>query len=370
MKIAVLGAGAMGLSTVALLAARGHAPRLWSPSGRSTEGFGARVAITASGALVGTWEVDVAHDIASALDGVDAVVLAVDAGGHAAVMAAAVPYLRAGVPFIIGAAHSMSGVYLSGLVAARGISLPIVSWNTTVGTAHKTGPRTVDIRTLRPRIEAAVMPSGQAEAVLAQCADLFGAQFEQRGDALVIALLSNANPVFHVPVCLLNISRIERQEDWAPYGQTSPAVGRLMEALDAERIALAAAFGHEIHSVNAHFHRSFRIPLGTMADMNATLHAAGRGPRGPKSVTHRYLAQDLSYGLVFASTLGECAGVAMPVHDATVTLASAALAHDYRADNDLMRRLDLTGLSKAEILRRASQGLFETGADQSTKRMS
>lgn len=362
MKIAILGSGAIGLASAAILAARGHAPVVWSPSGAGTAGWPADPEVTASGALAGRWRIDAATDIAAALDGAGAVLLAVDAGGHVPVMQAAAPHLTPGVPFIIGAAHSLGAVYLSQLLAARGAVLPIVSWNTTLATAHKTGPLAVDIRTVRPRIEAAVMPSRSADEALALCRALAGATIEPRPDALAIAFLSNANPVFHVPVCLLNLARIEHGETWAPYAETTPAIGRLMEALDAERIAVAAAYGATIHSVNEHFHRSFRIPLGPMAEMNATLHASGRGPKGPRSIDHRYLAQDISYGLVFAAEAGRRAGLAMPVHDAAITLATAATGRDYRALNTLLPRLDLDALTPDALLLRAREGCFDPSA--------
>ncbi|GGF68314.1 opine dehydrogenase [Azorhizobium oxalatiphilum] len=360
LKVAVLGAGSMGLATSALLASRGHAPIMWSPSGGSTHGLAPRTVIRASGALAGEWEIGIAASLAEALGEADAVVLAVDGGGHRPVMEAAAPLLRPGVPFIIGAAHSMGAVALSALLAARDISLPIISWNTTVATAHKTDATSVDIRTVRPRIEAAVMPARDRAAALDLCHELTGALIEPRGDALAIALLSNSNPVFHVPVCLLNISRIEHRESWAPYGQTTEAVGRLMEALDAERIAVAQAYGSTIHSLNEHFHRSFRTPLGPMAQMNATLFASGRGPKGPRSVDHRYISQDLSYGLVFAAEVARLAGVATPVHDATITLAGASIGRDYKAENTLLEALKLEGLSVPAILQRATNGFFET----------
>lgn len=356
MKIAILGAGAMGLTNAAFLASRGHVPVIWSPSGSKTAELGAEADVAASGALAGVFRIRVAKTIEDALHDAELVVLAVDAGGHAPVMEMAAPHLKPGVPFIIGAAHSMSGLYLSRLLSNRGIDLPIVSCGTTIGTAHRHGPAEVDIRTIRPMIDAAVMPSSQADGALKVCREAFGDRFEQKQDALAIALLSNCNPVFHVPVCLLNVSRIERREDWAPYQQTSESVGRLMEALDRERVAIGAAFGHAIRSVNEHFHRSFKIPLGSMAQMNATLHAAGRGPKGPKSIAHRYLAQDLSYGLVFAAAIARLVNVATSVHDATIDMASVTLGNDFRAANTLIPRLQLDGLSKESILKHATDG--------------
>lgn len=358
MKVAILGTGAIGLATATLLAAHGHTPCLWSPTGTGTASLGAVAQVAATGAHAGIFEVTTARRIEDALADAAAVLIAVDAGGHAAVMDAAAPLLQPNQTVIVGAAHAMGAVHLSGLLAARGVCLPIVSWNTAAATAHKTGPAAVDIRTVRPRIEAAVMPASLAERGLALCRALLPAHFEARPDALAIALLSNSNPVFHVPVCLFNITRIAQGEAWAPYAQTTPEVGALMEALDAERLSIAAAYGHAIHSVNAHFHRSFRIPEGPMSVMCATLAASGRGPKGPTRLDHRYFTQDIPYGLAFAETLAQRAGVAAPVHRAMIDLADMALGRDHRAANTLSARMGLPTLDPDHILILARDGHF------------
>lgn len=367
MKVAILGTGAIGLATATLVAANDHLPCLWSPSGAGTQALGPVAALTATGAHFGNALVSVATRIEVALAGADAVLIAVDAGGHAAVMEAAAPFLQPGQTVIVGAAHSMSAVHLSALLAARGVRLPIVSWNTAAATAHKTGPASVDIRTVRPRIEAAVMPADLAEQGFATCRALLPASFEPRPDALAIALLSNSNPVFHVPVCLFNITRIAQGETWAPYAQTTPQVGALMEALDAERLAIAAAYGHVIHSVNTHFHRSFRIPEASMGEMCATLAASGRGPKGPTRLDHRYFTQDIPYGLAFAEMLAWRAGVAAPVHQAMIALADVALRRDHRAANTLMAPLGLYSLDPAQILLLARDGHFGAQDGRATK---
>lgn len=353
MKVAILGAGAMGLTTAAILADRGHQPVLWSPSGASTQGV---TQVQASGALNGCWPVDVAASPADALEGAGAVFLVVDAAGHRPVMDRVAPLLKPGVPFVVSAAHSLSGLYLARILGDRAREIPILSFNTSPGTAHRHGPGVVDIRTVRARIEVSVMPAVLADQALEICRTLLPARFETRAEALSIALLSNCNPVFHVPVCLLNLNRIEAGEAWAPYGATSPAVGRLMEALDRERLAVAAAFGITIHSVNEHFHRSFRVPLGSMAQMNAVLFASGRGPKGPVSVEHRYLTQDIPFGIVFAAAVARVAGCPTPVHDGVIATANAALGRDFAAENTLLSALGLDSMTPEQLLELAAGG--------------
>jgi len=46
-------------------------------------------------------------------------------------------------------------------------------------------------------------------------------------------------------MAVANFTRIERGEAWPQYHFLTPAVARLVEALDAERRAIAAAFGAE-----------------------------------------------------------------------------------------------------------------------------
>ena len=59
--------------------------------------------------------------------------------------------------------------------------------------------------------------------------------------------LQNGNPVIHPAVTLLNAALIERTGgDFMFYRRVTKAVGRLMKAVDGERLSLASALGVEI----------------------------------------------------------------------------------------------------------------------------
>jgi opine dehydrogenase len=354
MKIAILGAGAIAFTTAALLKERGHEPIIWSPSGKRTVKLAAGESMVASGALSCSHKVGTADSAKQAVLGADAVYLAVDAPGHKPVLDTVAPHLVAGQPVIISAAYAMSGLHLSQAMKSRGIKLPIISWAATIGTAHQESLTDVNVRLIRPMIDMSVL--GEKETRPGEgfelCRSLFGDRFKQCDSALEISLLANSNPVYHVPVTLLNLSRVERGEAWVTYEQTTPAVSRLVEALDAERVAIAAAFGFSIATVNQHFHRSFSVELGSMDAMMARLFQRGLKPKGAKSVKHRHLSQDLPWGLVFNSQVGKAAGVATPVHDTVIALASAALGRDQRAGQDS----GFEKRSKEELLRTSIEG--------------
>ena len=65
----------------------------------------------------------------------------------------------------------------------------------------------------------------------------------------------------------------------------------------------------------------------------------------PGSVGTRWLTEDVPYGLVTWADLGRRTGVATPVIDAVITLASAVLGVDYRAGGRTAEDLGLTGFA-------------------------
>ena len=54
----------------------------------------------------------------------------------------------------------------------------------------------------------------------------------------------NANAMLHVANCVVNAGRIESGDSYKFYAEgVTPAVARLYEAINAERVAVAAALG-------------------------------------------------------------------------------------------------------------------------------
>lgn len=356
MKVAILGAGAIGFTTAIILGEMGHDPILWSPSGKRTALLARGNPLQASGVLSCSRAVGVADSLAEAIAASDAVLVAVDAAGHKPVLEAAAKYLRDGQPVIISAAYAMSALHLSRALKAAGVRLPIVSWSATIGTAQQDSLTDVTIRMVRPTIDAAAFGERQPGEGLEICRALFGDRFRPRGSALEIALLANSNPVFHVPVTLMNLTRVEQKETWFTYERTTEGVSRLIDALDAERLGIAAACGFSVQTVNEHFHHSFGEPLGSMATMMSSLFQAGIRPKGATSVEHRHITQDIPFGLVFASEVGRLVDVATPLHDAVIALASTALGRDFRTPSPLKDLLNCEHLTKADIIRIAQDG--------------
>jgi opine dehydrogenase len=144
--------------------------------------------------------------------------------------------------------------------------------------------------------------------------------------------LQNANPVIHPAVSLANAARIEGEGDFLFYEEgVTDSVGRMIEAVDQERIAIGARLGIKIYS-----DPEIGIRQGYMLENNygsAYRQAPGfLGITAQPQLDHRYINEDVGYGLVFMSRLGSQVGVETPTIDGIIQVTSILMNRDYAAE--------------------------------------
>jgi len=341
MQVAILGAGGVACAMAALLVSNGHQPVLWSPSGKGTHDLrGAD--LVASGALDLRCRPRIADDIAGAVSGAGAVVLALPANGHRAVIDGLVPHVQNGQTIIVSAQLSLGALYLFRALQAQGTAATVIAWGTTVVMGRRSGPTQVQIGGIRDRVETAILPPDHAEAGLTLCRTLFGDRFLLT-PALIAIALGNLNPPVHMANALCNLTRIEKAEPWANYDGITPAVARLIEGLDAERLGLAADYGVQVRTVQTHFRQSFGLPDGlSLAQMAALVHQRRNGPPGPTDLSTRFVTEDLPFGIAQIIALAASRRMDVPLHQAGLRLFDALYGRDFAAENNLLPRLDLS----------------------------
>ena len=79
--------------------------------------------------------------------------------------------------------------------------------------------------------------------------------------------------------------------------------------------------------------------------------------KSPPSLDHRYVHEDVGYGLVPMAALGRLAGVPTPTIDALVHLAGLAVGIDYARDGLTLEKLGLAGKTPAELIRFVTEGV-------------
>jgi opine dehydrogenase len=177
----------------------------------------------------------------------------------------------------------------------------------------------------------AALPGRETAAILEMIADVYPSM--EPAKSVLQTSLQNANPIIHPAVTLANASRIEGTGgNFLFYEEgVSDSTGRLIEALDKERIAIGEKLGIEILPDPV-----MGMRQGYMLDDNygaAYRQAPGfKGIGAQPQLDHRYLNEDVGYGLVFMTQLGRQVGVETPGMDAMIRLTSILMAHDYAGE--------------------------------------
>ena len=165
----------------------------------------------------------------------------------------------------------------------------------------------------------------------------------EAADSVFQTTLQNGNPVIHPAVTLLNAGLIERTGGGFLFYEegVTEAVGRAIEAVDRERLAIADVLGVRVLS-----EPELGVAQGYMREANySTGYSTAPGFLGigaQSQLDNRYLTEDVGYSLVFLADLARRVGVETPTMDALITLASVVLARDFRAEG--VRTLATLGL--------------------------
>lgn len=348
LRVGIAGAGAIAFGNAALLLQNKHEAMLWSPSTLRTSDLSKGQPLIASGAITGEFRPKVAADAKSLADFANVLLVALPAYGHKSIMDELAPFICEGQTVIISSHASLGALYLSQLLAEREISVPIVSWGTTITTGRQPDYTHVQVNTVRSRIDICTIPESLTDSGLSTCQALFGDRFTVREGLLAISL-SNLNPQNHMGIALANMTRMERGETWGQGLNVTPNVGRLLEALDNERLAIAERLGLNVRTIFEHFHLSFHVPVASISAMNQEMHGLGNGGTGPATADSRYVTEDVPYGLVFTTKLGQLVGRPATLHKAGVDIFSAMYGRNFLAENMLLDAIDLTSMSLAQL---------------------
>ena len=123
------------------------------------------------------------------------------------------------------------------------------------------------------------------------------------------AALMNAGPIIHPPLILMNAGPLEHFERWDIHNEgTQPAIRRVTDALDGERIAVREALGYKPYHFPLRDH--YTTDKWMYGDAHDRLTESGDWREHIELRTHRYMREDVEYGLAFLVSVADWAGVA------------------------------------------------------------
>lgn len=350
--VAVLGAGAGGAAAAVDLSLRGFQVRLWNRGASALDALAGGIehdGLLGEGVVWPEW---LGTDVAEALDGADLAMVCLPAPGHEGA-AEALARARVDVPLVLNPGHTGGALHFRAVFAGAGASLrPLAELSTLTYVARKHRPERVSVSGTSSNVRVACLPGG--EAALDAALELYPSL--RRETDVLATDLANVNLVLHPPGSITGAAWVEATGgDFRFYvdGMTEGVV-RVIDALDCERRAVAAAFGHTLPPLADEM-----AAIGT-ADPEAARRRDLRGAiaggaanaelKAPDGLGHRYYREDLGYGLVPFLALAEAAGVACPTAEALLQLGSTLIGEPVRAAGLHAGRLGIEGLDADGVL--------------------
>ncbi|MEM7190148.1 MAG: NAD/NADP octopine/nopaline dehydrogenase family protein [Pseudomonadota bacterium] len=356
MEIAVLGGGNGSLAAAADLTELGQNVRLWRRSAADVAAMPPALLLKDRFGERAFEPAMITADLPVAVGGAQLIVCPTPATAQPEIAVRLAPLLVEGQ--VVFMPPGSFGSYIMALAMKQAGNSANVSFGE-AGTlpylTRKHGSDTIAITTRATRLPTGIFPRRNHAHALKIIRQAYPA-VEDAGDALSGALM-NAGPIIHPPLILMNAGPIEHFDHWDIHNEgTQPAIRRVTDDLDAERVAVREALGYGApHFPLADHYHTDQWMYGNLAHERLT--DSGDWREALDLTGHRYMTEDVAIGLALLVSVADWAGVPCPVATGLLALGSAVSGTDFRAEGRTLETLDLSGLSGAEMAEMLENGL-------------
>lgn len=347
---AVIGAGHGGQALAAYLALRGEKVSLYNRTPERLDGIRRRGGIQLEGVVEGFARLRlVTSDLAEVLRGASIVMIVVPASAHGELAQAMGPHLQDGQVVVLNPGRTLGAVAFAHGIREAGAppDVTVAEAETFVFASRYLESGRSRVQAVKRRVRIAAFPAVRTATVVRRLRPVFP-QFVAASSILETGL-SNIGAIFHPTPTLLNLGHVEGAADFDHYREgISPGVARALEALDAERLAVARSFRVKVLSARAWL-------AAVYGSAGETLHKAIQntsayvGLKAPTSLEHRYVFEDIPASLVPLADLARVAGRPAKVTESLITLAGAVTGVDWEARGRTLASIGLAGMDVHEI---------------------
>lgn len=350
-KYAVLGAGNAGFAFAGHLGLKGFNVNLYENPKfeKNLEVIRANGGIYLKDHLTGFGKINsITTDMKEAVDDANIIIIAVPEFAQRTIFEEYIKYAKDGqiIAFFPG---NYASFKFKNLISESKKNLIIAEASSIPYGARKREPGTVNIIGWKSKLHVAALPSNKTDYVL-QKLNEFNNVFIPGKNVLEVSL-NNPNFVAHCTSMALNAGWVESTEgNFSLYWQgMSPSVCKVLEAVDAERLAVAAAFGFKILSELDFFEIYYGITGESLYEVIQKSENHGHSG-APKTLKDRYIEEDAPAGLTAVVALGEKVGVPTPVCQAILTVCSTLNGKDYYELGLNLKNLGIENMNKEGII--------------------
>lgn len=302
----------------------------------------------------------VTSDMGEALQHADMVMVVVPSSAHADIARAAAPQLRDGQIVVLHPGRTCGAIEFAKVLRDQGCKadVTVAETETFIYASRSDGPAQARIFRIKEAVPLAALPAYRTQDVLGIIRQAYP-EFIDGGNVLQTGL-NNMGAIFHPALTLLNSGWIEATHgDYQFYiDGVTPSVARVLEALDRERVTVAASLGLRARTAMEWLKLAYD---STGENLEEAIHnqPGYYGIKAPPTLNHRYIFEDVPMSLVPIASLGQRYGVSVPGMDAIVRLACIIHRTDYWRRGRTIDKLGINNLSVSELTRWVNEGIIE-----------
>lgn len=358
MKFAVLGAGNGGQAMAAYLALKGNKVNLYNRHHLRIEPVKKEGGIYLSGVESGFGKLNlVTTDIVRAIDGVEIIMVVTPAVAHKYLAAQLAPHLKDNQKIVLNPGRTGGALEFHNVLRQNNCYADIIisEAQTFIFASRVTGPAHAKIFGIKNYVSIAAFPSNRTREVVD---NLFGVfpQFSPVENVLKTSL-DNIGAIFHPTPTLLNMAWIESTKGAFTYYKQgiSPAISKIIEKIDKERMDIAYNLGIEPLSAADWLRLCYNAKGNSLYELLQNNNQY-QGIGAPDNINHRYVLEDVPMSLVPIASIGKMLGIDTPSINMIIDLANLVFDIDFRKQGRTVQTLGLEGMSVSQIINMVNHG--------------
>jgi opine dehydrogenase len=302
----------------------------------------------------------VTSDMRQALADTSVVMVVVPSSAHADVARAAAPHLQDGQIIVLHPGRTCGAIEFSKILKDSGCQARVIisEAETFIYASRSDGPAQARIFRIKEAVPLAALPASCTSQVLEAIKPAYP-QFIDGVNVLHTGL-NNMGAIFHPSLTLLNAGWIEATHgDFQFYiDGVTPAVARVLEVLDRERVTVASALGIRARTSMEWLQMAYNT---SGENLHEAIHnqPGYYGINAPSTLNHRYIFEDVPMSLVPLASFGQHYGVSVKGIDSIIRLACIIHRTDYWRRGRTLNKLGLADLSVSELTQFVNEGPCE-----------
>ena len=360
LNITVVGAGQGGPAMVAHLMSMGFEATLYElPAfAHNLKPFIKRGGIRCSGEVKGFFKSKMTTNAKEAGSNADLVMVAAKAMGHETIVKNLLPHMKDGslIAFHTGC---FAGLHFYPRFARLKKHVMLAETDFLPYAAIRSGPHSIRLTAIKKELGVGTMPATDTRKAVKVLNTTKILRFRPRKHS-VASSLASLNMLYHPPFILLNLAAAENAKDGFYYYRDgiSAGVGKVIHAMDAERLAVARKLGAKLPdcvtsmktwygAYNVKGKRIDEIILSNPAYSKFCTRSIQEF-----SIFH----EDLLYGLAPTIELGRLLRVPTPMFKMLMNIANLVLETDYMKSGLTLGKLGIAGMTPRKLLRYLQTG--------------